>query len=98
MVKPGFIFGFNYKTNICVQTIWCENTIMCNLYFLFPQVYKHLCIQIYSYITVYFKGIHLLKQHFMVHKYGVEWCMYIYFSQCHSLQYAYRDMLCVFRL
>ena len=27
MEKPVFIFGFNDKTNICVKTIRCENTI-----------------------------------------------------------------------
>ena len=27
MVKPGFIFGFIDKTNICVKTIRCENAV-----------------------------------------------------------------------
>ena len=73
-------------------------TVMCNLYFLYPQVYKHLYIQICSYIMGYFKGTQFLKRHFMVAKYGVERCMYIYFSQCHSLQYACEDMSFVFGL
>ena len=28
MVKPGFIFGFNDKTNFFVKATWCENTII----------------------------------------------------------------------
>ena len=27
MVKPGFIYGFNVKTNFCIKIAQCENTI-----------------------------------------------------------------------
>ena len=30
ILKPGFIYRFNIKTNFCVKTTQCENTISLN--------------------------------------------------------------------
>ena len=28
MIKPGFNYGFNFKTNFCIKTTICEYTII----------------------------------------------------------------------
>ena len=39
MLKPAFIFGFTDKTNFCVKTTRCENTIRVKDIFRFVKRY-----------------------------------------------------------
>ena len=54
MLKPSFNYGFNVKTNICIKTTQCENTI--NNPLLFYAKLLQFFFLFFFYIEIYTKG------------------------------------------